>query len=327
MSRVPGGRGGRGRGPGRRPGRSDGRGRRPQEATGLPRRSGEVGACAELTNNVFTLTANNKAKDGDQLRKTKDAMSLYIGRIYGEECGKEFELGKLYVRPLPIVDASVKLRHTAKIAANTTRLQAKMSSLTTMQTAIGNALAADPTRFDLVDRNIDTDDKLEKARQELLDIADSDVSSVMTMEEATIHKNNFRSYHDDEQKLVANRGKVYVLILGQCTQVLKDALKEDDDWNVISASYDAIALFQLIEKCVLKQTSNKYAYLVLQEEWRSLLLNKQEADHTTNVYYERMSNRVAILERVGGVFYTPELLEMETEVLHPRFIICCHRAR
>jgi len=116
MSRVPGGRGGRGRGPGR----SAGRGRRPQEATGLPRRSGEVGACAELTNNVFTLTANNKAKDGDQLRKTKDAMSLYIGRIYGEECGKEFELGKLYVRPLPIVDATVKLRHTAKIAANTT---------------------------------------------------------------------------------------------------------------------------------------------------------------------------------------------------------------
>jgi hypothetical protein len=79
MSRVPGGQGGRGRGPGR----SAGRGRRPQEATGLPRRSGEVGACAELTNNVFTLTANNKAKDGDQLRKTKDAMSLYIGRIYG----------------------------------------------------------------------------------------------------------------------------------------------------------------------------------------------------------------------------------------------------
>ena len=160
-------------------------------------------------------------------------------------------------------------------------------------------------------------DRLDEARQELLDLADSDVSSVMTLEEATIHKNNFRSYHDDEQKLIANRGKVYVLILGQCTQVLKDALKEDDDWYVISSSYDAIALFQLIEKCVLKQTSNKYAYLVLQEEWRSLLMNKQEADHTTNVYYERMSNRVAILERVGGVFYTPELLEMETEVLHP----------
>ncbi len=121
MSRVPGGRGGRGRGPGR----GGGRGRRAQEVTGLPRRSGEVGVCAELMNNVFTLSANNKAKDGDQLRKTKDAMSLYIGRIYGEECSKEFKLGTLNVRPLPIVNVSVKSRHAAKIAANTTRLQAK----------------------------------------------------------------------------------------------------------------------------------------------------------------------------------------------------------
>lgn len=279
MSRAQGGRGGRGRGPGR----GGGRGKRAQEVTGLPRRSGEVGACAELMNNVFTLSANNKAKDGDQLRKTKDAMSRYIGRIYGEECGKEFELGMLNVRPLPIVSANVRLRHAAKIAANTTRLQAKIASLTTMQTAIGVALAANPSQFDLVDKGIDTEDKLEKSRQELLDIADSDVSSVMTMEEETIHKNSFRSYHEDEQKLIVNRGKVYVLILGQCTQVLKDALKEDDDWPAISASYDAIALFELIEKCVLKQTSNKYAYLVLQEEWRSLLLNKQEADHITNV--------------------------------------------
>jgi len=184
MSRVPGGRGGRSRGPGR----GGGKGRRSPDVTGLPRRSGEVGACAELTNNVFTLTANNKAKDGDQLRKTKDAMSLYIGRIYGEECGKEFELGQLNVRPLPIVNDSVKLRHAAKIAANTTRLQSKIASLTNMQTAIGVALAADPTQFDLVDKSIDTEDKLEKARQELLDLADSDISSVMTMEEETIHK-------------------------------------------------------------------------------------------------------------------------------------------
>jgi hypothetical protein len=116
-----------------------------------------------LTNNVFTLTANNKAKDGDQLRKTKDAMSLYIGRIYGEECGKEFELGMLNVRPLPIVSANVRLRHAAKIAANTTRLQAKIASLTTMQTAIGVALAANPSQFDLVDKGIDTEDKQKRA--------------------------------------------------------------------------------------------------------------------------------------------------------------------
>ena len=313
MSKVTSGRGGRGRGPGR----SGGRGKRPQDATGLPRRSGEVGACAELSNNVFTLSANNKAKDGDQLRKTKDAMSLYIGRIYGEESGKEFELGQLNVRAVPSVSPAIRARLAAKVAANTLRLDAKILSLENMLTAIGAALAANPDEFDLVEKQIDIGEKLGKSQQELVEQAELDVSSVMTMEEEAIHKNSFRSYHEDEQKLIVNRGKVYVLILGQCTQVLKDALKEDDDWEVISTRYDAIALFELIEKCVLKQTSNKYAYLVLQEEWRSLLLNKQESDHTTNVYYERMSNRVAILERVGGVFHTPELLEMETELLHP----------
>lgn len=312
MSRARGG-GGRGQ----KPGRGQGRGKRSQDATGLPRRSGEVGACIELGSNVYTLSANNKAKDGDQLRKTKDAMALYIGRIYGEECGKEFELGRLNIRPLPAMNASVMTRHAAKVAANNTRLEAKIVSLTAMQTAIGAAIAADPTQFDLVDKGIDVEDKLEKSRQDLLDLADSDVSSVMTMEEEAIHKNAYRLYHEDEQKLIVNRGKVYVLILGQCTQVLKDALKEDDDWVAISESYDAIALFELIEKCVLKQTSNKYNYLILQEELRSLLLCKQESDHTTNTYYERMSNRVTIFERAGGIFWTPELLEIETELLYP----------
>ena len=311
-------RGRSGGGRGARPGRGHVRGgKRTQDATGLPKRSGEVGACIELGSNVYTLSANNKAKDGDQLRKTKEAMGLHIGRTYGEECGKEFELGKLNVRVVPTVSADITARHTAKIASNTIRINAKIGSLTTMQTAINAAIAANPTAFDLVDKQIAVNDKLEKAAEELQDQVDSDVSSVMTMEESTVHKNNFRSYHEDEQKLIVNRGKVYVLILGQCTQVLKDALKEDSDWEAISAGYDGIALFQLIEKCVLKQTSNKYPYLILQEELRSLLLNKQEADHSTNVYYERMLNRVHIYERAGGVFYTPDLLEIETEELHP----------
>jgi alkyl sulfatase BDS1-like metallo-beta-lactamase superfamily hydrolase len=176
-------------------------------------------------------------------------------------------------------------RHSAKVAASTTRLNVKAASLATMNTSIVAAIAAEPTRFNLVDKSIDVEDKLEKSRQELLDLADSDVSFVMTMEESTIHKNAFWSYQDDEQKLIVNRGEVYVLLLDQCTQMLKDALKEDDNWPVISEKFNAIALFGLIEKCVLKQTSNKYPYLILQEEWRSLLLCKHESDHSMHIYY------------------------------------------
>ena len=67
-----------------------------------------------MGNNIYTLNTNNKAKDGDQLHKKKDVMALYIGRIYGEECGKEFEFGKLNICPLPTISPSVMTRHAAK---------------------------------------------------------------------------------------------------------------------------------------------------------------------------------------------------------------------
>jgi hypothetical protein len=67
---------------------------------------------------------------------------------------------------------------------------------------------------------------------------------------------------------------------------------------------------------VLKQTSNKYPYLTLIEEVRGLL-NYVQGDQTPIVCYEGMSNRVSICEKAGMVFYVPDLLDLETEVLHP----------
>ena len=110
---------------------------------------------------------------------------------------------------------------------------------------------------------------------------------------------------------------MYALILGQCTQVLLEALQEDADWDNVSMKCDHIELYKLIEKCVLKQTSSKYPYLTLIEELRGLL-NYSKGDQTPIVYYEGLSNRVSIFcERAGMVFYVPELLELEAEVLHP----------
>jgi len=109
---------------------------------------------------------------------------------------------------------------------------------------------------------------------------------------------------------------VYALILGQCTQTLLEALQEDADWDDISMKCDHIELYKLIAKCVLKQTSSKYPYLTLIEEVRGLL-NYVQGDQTPIVYYEGMSNRVAICEKAGVVFHVPDLLDLEAEVLHP----------
>ena len=88
---------------------------------------------------------------------------------------------------------------------------------------------------------------------------------------------------------------------------MKDALKEDADWVDISEKYDAIRLYKLIEKCVLRQTTNKYRYLMLQDEMRSLVTFKQEDGMSSNTFYEKFANRLAIYERVGGVCHAPVL--------------------
>jgi hypothetical protein len=63
--------------------------------------------------------------------------------------------------------------------------------------------------------------------------------------------------------LKKSRGKIYSLLLGQCTQVLIDKMKQDVDWVTISDLFDPIALFKLIKKFVLKQSDNQYRMAVL----------------------------------------------------------------
>ena len=154
-----------------------------------------------------------------------------------------------------------------KVIVYTTRISVKIAALEGQVKAINTAMAASPNDLDLLGRKMDAEDKLEYARQQLLE----EPEMVLTMDEKAVHTNAYRSYQDNEQKLIANRGKVYTLILVQCTQVLNNKLKEYLDWVLTSENYDGIRLYGLFEKYVLKQTKLLYKYLAIQEEFQGVL--------------------------------------------------------
>ena len=157
-----------GRGRGANPGRGHGRQAKSRDATGLPKRTGEVGACAELGNNMFTLGKDSKAKDADQFRKTSEAMALYIGRKDGEESAQEFEQCTEFVHPIPDVDAAVTLIHEAKVLAHTTRITAKLTAMRQLKVQLDAATIAAPAfDLDLVEKGIELDDKILVAKQQL----------------------------------------------------------------------------------------------------------------------------------------------------------------
>jgi hypothetical protein len=95
-------------------------------------------------------------------------------------------------------------------------------------------------------------DKIAKGEIELAD----EFEMKLTKDKKIAHANAWRTHRETTESLKKSRGKVYLLLLGQCSQVLVDKMKQDVDWVMISKLFDSILLFKLIEKFVLKQSSN-----------------------------------------------------------------------
>jgi hypothetical protein len=60
----------------------------------------------------------------------------------------------------------------------------------------------------------------------------------LTDSEKTQDNNTWRTYRERNASLAKHRGQTYSLILGQCSQLLKDKMKQDIQWGMVSVSYD-----------------------------------------------------------------------------------------
>ena len=76
-----------------------------------------------------------------------------------------------------------------------------------------------------------------------------------------------KSHQKKVEDLKTNRGKVYMLIMGQCSQRLVDKLKQERTWSTVDATpKDPIDLITLIERVVLKQSeTDQYPWATLHE--------------------------------------------------------------
>ncbi len=65
--------------------------------------------------------------------------------------------------------------------------------------------------------------------------------------------------------------KVYSLVLGQCSTVLLDKMKQDADWQAVRDSYNPLKILKLIEKFILKQSDNQYKIGIIIKQLKLLL--------------------------------------------------------
>ena len=86
---------------------------------------------------------------------------------------------------------------------------------------------------------------------------------MLTSEEALEYSNKMKACSVRFATLEKHHGQVYLLILGQCTQLLQDKMKQEKAWAQVSVSYKPLDLYKLIESVALKQTEDQYPVAAL----------------------------------------------------------------
>jgi hypothetical protein len=118
-----------------------------------------------------------------------------------------------------------------------------MTSLTAEQNELLKEIATQPSNQDFMKERREIEDRILKCEIDLNDEAEMKLMDDKKM----AHSNAERSHCETTEGLKMSRGKVYSLLLGQCTQVLVDKMKQNTTWVMVSELFDPILQFKLIE--------------------------------------------------------------------------------
>ncbi len=105
--------------------------------------------------------------------------------------------------------------------------------------------------------------------------AAQDVPVELNDQEQIDYSNECQNHSRRISTLETHQGQAYSLILGQCTRLLQDKMKQDASWTTVSASYDPLELYRLIKLVVLKQTKDQYPFAMVHEQSLAVLNTKQ----------------------------------------------------
>ncbi len=143
----------------------------------------------------------------------------------------------------PTYPDAVLARHTIHAQAVNARVPKMVASLQKQLDVIDGELLLMPTDLNLLKSQMEVDNKLKLAKFKLTDV----VEVKTTADESMAFNYAWRTYRERIDCLVTSRGKVYSLVLGQCTTVLLDKMKQDADWQAVSDSYDTLKLLKLLK--------------------------------------------------------------------------------
>ena len=108
-----------------------------------------------------------------------------------------------------------------------------------------------------------------------------------------------RTFEKHTEARRRNSSRVYALVIGQCSQALRNRMEADERWGRINDASDVMELLQLIQNCMIqRQTRQKPTHSLLDAEVQVYAFKQQNL--ANNEYYEKFKDLVTIAERLGS---------------------------
>jgi hypothetical protein len=184
-----------------------------------------------------------------------------VGTNYGQDISNELQNKILLMLSKPVHTQEVLARHANQEQMVQTREENLQEACLSKQVILeaAAALGADPDapmQLAILDNETAEGDYKQN----------NEVPIEMFDSEKTQYNNDWRTYQERNVLLMKHRGQAFSLILGQCTQLLQDRMKQDTNWNMASTSCNPLDLYQVIEKTMLVQMENQYPFTTVYDQ-------------------------------------------------------------
>jgi hypothetical protein len=108
-----------------------------------------------------------------------------------------------------------------------------------------------------------------------------------------------RTYEKQAEARRRNSSRVYALILGQCSQALRNHMEANEEWERINDESNVMDLLHLIQGCMTqRQTRQKPVHTLMDAE--AQVFGFRQKNLADNEYYDKFKDLVSIAERLGS---------------------------
>ena len=266
------------------------------------------GIIPQLAEYVFDY---GHGKSSERLSKTWEMITDYVGGHFHQDIHNELDSRTTTVVPVPKVPALAQQQHDNRESNRVRLIQESIDMLKEViamyeeEFALGTLQPTRENKRLLLSENIE----LAKLEADLANVP----KIILVDDEKTTHSALIRSYNLRMASLSNERGQVFQIIKGQCTQRLKDKLEKDEDWDSILQQKDPLLLFDLIEKVTLSQTVDVYKCASVFDAFLKLCNTRQD-NSSEGDYNRAFDTQYRVFKAHGGslAHFIPSELDIAT---------------